>query len=234
MLWYFSCIHKAFFDNEYTLECATIVLKKKKRWREGSNFSEKPRVCIYISVSEKTHNFYVRMMRLNCARCTLKALRASDQRVDWDVIPDKRDESSRLQFYVYNRKYHWCGKHRWRVILKNLEREWSHNFPHGDVFVNFALNKNKQKKHGTGCYTSRLLLEKRAQIIGPPVHSVSIFHTCTNTYKVTNTQRTHPHAHTHSHTWAWLSIHRILFRRQAESEGTTPVEKSKWSQSMSL
>lgn len=38
MLWYFSCIHKAFSDNEYTLECATIVKgrKKKKDEEKGS------------------------------------------------------------------------------------------------------------------------------------------------------------------------------------------------------
>lgn len=65
----------------------------------------------------------------------------------------------------------------------------------------------------------------RAQIIGPPVHSVSIFHTCTNIYKVTNT-RTIAHFVPHtltctsvlSHTQAWVSIHRILFRQQQESE----------------
>ena len=55
MLWYFSCIHKAFSDNEYTLECATIVKgnKKKKDEEKGSLWNATSMyISIYISESE--------------------------------------------------------------------------------------------------------------------------------------------------------------------------------------
>lgn len=81
-----------------------------------------------------------------------------------------------------------------------------------------------------------LPLEKRAQIIGPPVHSVSISHTCTNTYKVTNTQQTHTQilllTHTHTPSRARTLAHTGLVKYSqnflppaTESEGTSLCRK---------
>lgn len=49
-LWYFSCIHKAFSDTDYTLECATIVKGKKKRMKRKEVTSLKSHKYVYLYI----------------------------------------------------------------------------------------------------------------------------------------------------------------------------------------
>lgn len=58
------------------------------------------------------------LTRLNCAPVCRKE--QTSQCVDSDAIPWRAGlKLTLLQFWVYNRKYHWCGKHRCWVILKS-------------------------------------------------------------------------------------------------------------------
>lgn len=78
MLWYFSCIHKAFLDNDYTLECATIVKEKKKR--------EKKRMKRKEVTSLKSHKYVYIYTKYQC------------------LSPLKRPKNSQVLCCIWTRK----------------------------------------------------------------------------------------------------------------------------------
>ena len=149
----------------------------------------------------------------------------------WTWSPTDGAKAHTSAGWVYNRRFHWRGKHRCVSDSKKknrLERELRHEVGRFlVVFFSLMLQRTELAVTHPLSPPSR----KEPRLIGPPVHSVSTFHTCTNTYKATNSAAytpTHTHTASHAHPLAHMGLvtsSQNSLPPVTESEGTSLCRK---------